>query len=138
MPIPSIGLLACNSFSSNSGTLTGLAAMQVLKEFGGERVGFCSLPALAQEVQRQVQIAKKLEHILIVDGCANACAQKTAEKLGLAQSAGLNLERDLQIQKLGPFSTLSYSEDDLRRVADAIREKLCLLEKSGSLVAPGK
>ncbi len=137
MPIPPIGVLACNSFSSNSGTLTGLAAIQVLKEFGGERVEFCSLPALAQEVPRQVRIAKKLEHILIVDGCANACAQKTAEKLGWRPSAGLNLERDLQIQKHVPFSTLRYSEDDIPRVAEANREKLRLPEKSGSLVAPG-
>jgi uncharacterized metal-binding protein len=124
MKIPRIGLLACNSLSSNSGTITGIAAMQVVKEYGSERVGLCSLPALTHEIPRQVQIAKNLEHMLIIDGCANACAQKTAEKLGLTRSAYLNLEHDLQIKKQGPFSTLMYSEDDIKWVADAIRENL--------------
>lgn len=124
MKSPKIGLLACNSFSSNSGTLTGMAAMQVLKEFGSEKLGICSLPALTHEVPRQVQIAKNLEYILIVDGCANACARKTAEKLGLRRSAYLNLEHDLQIKKQGPFSTLSYSEEDIKRATDSIRENL--------------
>jgi len=132
MKIPRIGLLACNSFSSNSGTITGMAAMQVLKEFVSEKLGLCSLPALMHEVPRPVQIARNMEHMLIIDGCANACARKTAEKLGLTRSAYLNLEHNLKIKKQGPFSTLKYSEDDIKRVADAIRENLKPWETAGT------
>ena len=37
MNIPKIGLLVCNSGSSNSGTLTGVAGMEVVKELGGDQ-----------------------------------------------------------------------------------------------------
>ena len=50
MKAPKIGLLICNSGSSNSGTLTGIAAMEVIKELSSDLIGICSLPALANEI----------------------------------------------------------------------------------------
>jgi uncharacterized metal-binding protein len=127
MKIPKIGLLTCNSGSSNSGTLTGIAAMEVLKELSGELVGICSLPALANEIPRQVLTVKDLKHLIIVDGCRNACAMKVAKKLSLSHDVYLNLENDLKIDKLGPFSTLQYSNEDLNKVKEAIKAKISQL-----------
>lgn len=52
MKVPKIGLIICNSGTSNSGHLTGLVAFEIIKKFGEERVGICSLPALANGVPR--------------------------------------------------------------------------------------
>ncbi len=121
MKIPKIGLLTCNSGSSNSGTLTGIAAMEVLKELSGDLVGICSLPALANEIPRQVLTVKDLKHLIIVDGCRNSCAMKVAKKLSLSHDAYVNLENDLKIDKLGPFSTLQYSNEDVNKIKEAIK-----------------
>ena len=124
MKIPSIGLLICNSGASNSGTLTGVASMEVVKELGGEGVGICSLPALANEIPRQVATVKNLKHLIIIDGCRNACAKKVAEKLSLSADGYLNLEEELRIGKLGPFSTFQYSAEEVQKVKEAIRARI--------------
>jgi uncharacterized metal-binding protein len=124
MNIPKIGLLICNSGSSNSGALTGMAAMEVVKELGGDRVGICSLPALANEIPRQVTTVRNLKHVIVIDGCRNACARKVAEKLSLSSDLYLNLEDDLKIGKSGPFSTFQYSVEDVRRVKEAIQGRI--------------
>lgn len=133
MNIPKIGLLICNSGSSNSGTLTGIAGMEVVKELGGDRVGICSLPALANEIPRQVLTVKNLDHLIVIDGCSNSCAKKVAEKLSLSSDAYVNLEQDLQIKKLGPFSTLRYSSEDVKQVTEAIKERIRPFGEKGSI-----
>ena len=127
MKMPKIGLLTCNSGSSNSGTLTGIVAMEVLKELSGDLVGICSLPALANEIPRQVLTVKDLKHLIIVDGCRNSCAMKVAKKLSLSHDAYVNLENDLKIDKLGPFSTLQYSNEDVNKIKEAIKAKISQL-----------
>ncbi len=124
MKVPKIGLLVCNSGSSNSGMLTGIAAMGILKDLGGDVIGICSFPALANEIPRQVLTLKDLKHLIIIDGCRNSCAMKVAEKLSLSHDAYVNLENDLKIEKLGPFSTLQYSDEDVNKVKEAIKAKI--------------
>jgi len=124
MNIPKIGLLICNSGSSNSGTLTGIASMEVVKDLGGDRVGICSLPALTHEIPRQVATVKNLKYLIVIDGCRNACARKVTEKLSLSNDLYLNLEDDLKIGKSGPFSTFQYSVEDVRRVKEAIQGRI--------------
>lgn len=124
MKTPEIGLLICNSGSSNSGTLTGIASIGLIKELGSDIVGILSLPALANQIPRQVFLAKNLKHLLIIDGCSNSCAKKIAEKSGLSYDNYFNLENDLGIQKSGPFSTLEYSSEDVNNVKEAIKKKI--------------
>ncbi len=109
MGIPKIGLVACNSGASNTGHLTGLAALEVVKKFGSDKVGICSLPALANNIPRQTVLVKKIEHLIVIDGCRNECARKILNTLGIKYENYINLEYDLQINKLGPFTTLDYS-----------------------------
>jgi len=124
MSAPKIGLVACNSGSSNTGHLTGLAALEVVKKFGSEKVGICSLPALANNIPRQTILVKKIEHLMVIDGCRNECARKILNTLGIKYEKYLNLEYDLQINKLGPFTTLEYSEEDVEKVSSAIIKKV--------------
>jgi len=124
MKIPKIGLLTCNSGSSNSGTLTGIASVEVIKELGADLIGICSLPALANQIPRQLSITKNLKHLIVIDGCSNTCAKKVAEKLGLTYDSCLNLENDLMMQKAGPFTALQYSDEDVRKVKDAIKARI--------------
>jgi len=44
--------------------LTGAAALELIKELGGDRVGICSLPALVHEIPRQVATVRNLKHLI--------------------------------------------------------------------------
>jgi len=124
MSTPKIGLVACNSGASNTGHLAGLAALEVVKKFGSEKVGICSLPALANNIPRQTILVKKIQHLIVIDGCRNECARKILNTLGIKYEKYLNLEYDLRINKLGPFTTLEYSEEDVEKVSSAIIKKV--------------
>ncbi len=118
--LPEIGLIICNSGASNSGPLTGLASIEVIKEFANTDI--FSLPALANKILRQLGLVKKVPHLIIIDGCKNGCAKKIAESLQISYDAYLNLEYDLGIKKIGPFTTLQYSEADIGKVKNSIRK----------------
>jgi uncharacterized metal-binding protein len=124
MSTPKIGLVTCNSGASNTGHLAGLAALEVVKKFGSEKVGICSLPALANNIPRQTILVKKIQHLIVIDVCRNECARKIMDTLGIKYEKYLNLEYDLQINKLGPFTTLEYSEEDVEKVSSAIIKKI--------------
>jgi len=117
--IPEVGLVVCNSWSSNTGSLTGEAALRVIKKM--DDVVFFSLPAMATEVARQLYLAREVLHLVVVDGCKNRCALRIIEGLGIKYDAYLNVEFDMGIEKLGPFTTFQYSTNDVRRVASALK-----------------
>ena len=124
MSTPKIGLVACNSGASNTGHLTGLAALEVVKKFGSDKVGICSLPALANNIPRQTILVKEIQHLIVIDGCRNECARKILDTLGIKYENYLNLEHDLQINKLGPFTTMNYSNKDVDKVLSALIKKI--------------
>jgi len=93
-----VGLIICNSGASNTGHLTGLAAVDVVKKLGSQNVGICSLPALANKVPRQTSLVKGIEHLIVIDGCHNECSRKILDDLGIRYDDYLNLEYDLEIK----------------------------------------
>jgi uncharacterized metal-binding protein len=78
-----------------------------------------------------VATIKNLKHLMVVDGCRNACAKKVAEKLSLSRELYLNLEDDLHIAKLGPFTTLQVSVEDVQKVKEAIQARIGALGGQG-------
>jgi len=126
---PDIGILACFSGASNSGFLTGLAALNILKELGENVVGICSLPSLSNRVERQIAITKRLKHLIVIDGCHNSCSKKIADEIGLKYDAYINLE-NLSIKKLGPFTTLKYSDRELDVAIKFIKQKIEEIRKN--------
>jgi len=118
--IPKIGLLVCGSNASNTGGITAQAALETIKE--REEAGILSLPALANAVERQIALAKKVSHVMVVDGCKNACARKIAENMGIEYDAYVNLEYDLKIKKKGPFTTTQYTSEDVIKAKNEIQD----------------
>jgi uncharacterized metal-binding protein len=120
MELPKVGLFACFSGGSNTGSLTGMAALEAVKRLGNETVGICSLPAILNEVPRQSAMMQRIEKLVVIDGCRNACARKLLADKGIVPDVYLNLEEDLHLTKQGPFSSLAFTDDEVKRVADAI------------------
>jgi len=118
--LPQVGLFACFSGGSNTGSLTGLAALEVVRRLGGERVGICSLPALLNQVPRQSALVKKIGKIVVIDGCHNASARQLLAGVGIEPDVYLNLEKHLGIAKSGPFTSLEFTEQQVQTVADAL------------------
>ena len=122
--LPSIGIFACFSGGSNTGSLTGMAALEIVKRLGGDRVGICSMPATLSGVPRQTALVKKISKIVIIDGCHNQCARNLLAGVGIEPALYVNLEEQLGLDKLGPFTSLDYSQQDVMRVADYLEELL--------------
>jgi len=120
MLLPKVGLFACFSGGSNTGSLTGMAALEVVRRLGDEKVGVCSLPAILNEVPRQSAMIRQIEKLLVIDGCHNACARQLLADKGIVPDVYLNLETDLHLTKQGPFSSLAFTADEVNLVADAI------------------
>ena len=119
-PLPKVGLFACFSGGSNTGSLAGMAALEVVRRLGGDVVGVCSLPAVLNEVPRQSATVKKIETIAVIDGCHQACARQLLDRVGIRPAVYMNIETNLGIQKLGPFTSLSFTDEQVNAVADAL------------------
>lgn len=120
MALPEVGLFACFSGGSNTGSLTGLAALEVVRRLGSETVGICSLPAVLNQVPRQSALVQQIERLVVMDGCHNACARQLLAGVGIVPDVYLNLETDLHLSKQGPFSSLAFTDEQVEQVADAI------------------
>ncbi len=120
MTLPKVGLFACFSGGSNTGSLAGLAALEAVRRLGSKTVGICSLPAVLNRVPRQSALVKQIENLMVIDGCRNACARHLLVEKGLEPDVYLNLETDLGLAKQGPFSSLAFTDDEVKLVADAI------------------
>jgi uncharacterized metal-binding protein len=127
-----VGLFVCFSGASNTGTLTGMAALEVVKRLGNEIVGICSLPAVLNRVARQSGLVKQIEKLMVIDGCHNACARQLLAEKGIKPDLYLNLEADLNITKIGPFSSLTFNNDEVNQIAQVIAEKIKLLIREGN------
>lgn len=118
--LPKVGLFACFSGGSNTGSLAGMAALEVVRRLGSDAVGVCSLPAILNQVPRQSALVKKIEKIVVIDGCHNACARQLLAGVGIEPGIYLNLEKDLGMAKKGPFTGLEFTDQEVQAVADAL------------------
>jgi len=122
-----IGIIACASNASNTGSLAGGAALELLKIFG-EKAGICSLPAIATNVPRQTNLVKSIPILVVIDGCHNECAKKILDNVKINPSIYINLEYDLSFKKEGPFTTFNYKEKDVENI---VKHILNVLKKGG-------
>ncbi|NCF75493.1 MAG: hypothetical protein GWO87_03345 [Xanthomonadaceae bacterium] len=117
-----VGLMVCGSNASNTGALTAIAPLRIIKKH--KNVGILSLPSLVNKVPRQTLLMKKLKKIIVVDGCQNEYAKKILENLGIKYDVYINLLYDLSIKKRGPFTTLKYSENEIDLIVKKIEKEL--------------
>jgi len=118
--LPKVGIFACFSGGSNTGSLAGMAALEAVRRLGGDVAGVCSLPAILNQVPRQSALVRRIERIAVVDGCHNECARQLLEGVGIRPAVYLNLEKDLGLHKLGPFTGLAFTDEEVSVVADAL------------------
>ncbi|MCR4438715.1 MAG: putative zinc-binding protein [bacterium] len=131
-PLPKVGLFARSSGGSNTGSLTGLAALEVVRRLGSETVGICSLPATQNDVPRQSALVSKIEKIVVIDGCHNECVRQLLAGVGIQPDVYLNLETEPNLTKQGPFSSLAFTDDPVKRVAQRIIGCVQHVLKSGN------
>ena len=118
-----IGIIACASNASNTGSLTSRVALELAKMLG-EKVGICSLPAIATNVPRQTNLVKSIPTLVVIDGCHNECAKKILDNVKINPSIYINLEYDLDFKKEGPFSTFNYKEDHVKSIVGYVLSKI--------------
>lgn len=78
MMFPKIGLLVCGSNASNTGALTSMTALEIIEE--SPEVGILLLPSLANGVERQAALTKKIGKLIMIDGYHNECIKKYSKQ----------------------------------------------------------
>ncbi len=97
--VPDNALFVCFGAMSNVGMMTGLAAIEAVKQVDPGKAGiFClgGLPTQAPSVLAKTQAVKR---IITVDGCALNCSRKIVEQAGFTPAQTINLVTDCGIQK---------------------------------------
>ncbi|MDH7509518.1 MAG: putative zinc-binding protein [Methanolinea sp.] len=97
---------------ANTGQITNLAAIQLTEEGYGS-IACASLLAIGSE--GLVTSAKKVDEVVVLDGCPMECARKIAESQGVPIGQHLVMT-ELGITK-GP--SRSYTADDIEKVVAA-------------------
>jgi len=118
-----IGVVSCASNASNTGSLAANAALELVRELG-EKAGICSLPAIATNAPRQMNLVKSIPTIVAIDGCHNECARKILANAGIEPLIYVNLEHDLGFKKEGPFTTFNWNTSDVTRIVEYILDKI--------------
>jgi uncharacterized metal-binding protein len=97
--IPENALFVCFGAMSNVGMLTGLAALEAVKQVEPGTAGiFClgGLPTHAPTVLAKTQAVRR---IITIDGCPLNCARKIVEQAGFTPARIINLAADCGIEK---------------------------------------
>ena len=97
--VPDNALFVCFGAMSNVGMMTGLAAIEAVKQVEPGKAGiFClgGLPTQAPTVLAKTQATKR---IITVDGCALNCSRKIVEQAGFTPTRTINLVTECGIQK---------------------------------------
>jgi uncharacterized metal-binding protein len=122
--VPENAIFCCFGCMSSVGTLTGVAVLEAYKQLDKEKNGLFCLSAIAAGVPKHRKTTEQARRIIAVDGCDNKCTTRILGKEGLKVDRSLNLVRDLNIPKIGPFKPFDYKQEDLERtVAEIV--KIC-------------
>ncbi|HVP95067.1 MAG TPA: putative zinc-binding protein [Methanoregulaceae archaeon] len=108
-------IYSCSGIGSNVGQLSNAAACRLTTEgFGG---GSC-LAAVGGNVDKLIEMGKKADERIIIDGCPVACAKK------IMNGQALPIDRYVLITDLGIEKTPgpAYNEHDLETVLKAVKK----------------
>jgi uncharacterized metal-binding protein len=126
--VPENALFVCFGVMSSAGTLTGVAALEAMKKLDPKKTGLFCTSALAVDVPKHKKTTQAAKRIIAIDGCANRCGSRVIEKSGFKVDKGLNLVKDLAIEKRGPFRPFDYTPEELQKTINAII-RICEEEK---------
>jgi uncharacterized metal-binding protein len=97
--VPENALFVCFGAMSNVGMLTGLAALEAVKQVEPGKAGIFCLGGLPTQAPSVLAKTKAVQHIITVDGCPLNCARKIVEQAGFTPTRIINLVTDCGIQK---------------------------------------
>jgi uncharacterized metal-binding protein len=121
--VPDNALFVCFGGMSNVWTLTGLAALETVKEAGPDKAAIFCLGGLPTGAPSVLYKTGRVKRIVVVYGCPLNCARKIVEAAGFTPHTAITLVDDCGIKK-GPSS--QYTADDLAlvtaRILAAIRD----------------
>lgn len=115
--VPETALFVCFGAMSNVGMMTGLAAIEAVKQVEPGKAGiFClgGLPTQAPSVLTKTQAVKR---IVTVDGCPLNCARKIVEQAGFKPTQTINLVTDCDIPKK---SSSRFDPNEMQPAIEAI------------------
>lgn len=118
---PENALFICFGGLSNVGTLSGLAALEVVRELTPQKACiFClgALPARSESVMEKTRAARR---IVTVDGCDKNCARNIVVEAGFQPTRSITIEQDCGIEKKPTFA---FGDSDLQKVKQAILNAL--------------
>jgi len=118
---PETALFVCFGGMSNTGVLTGLAGLEVMKRLGRPNACVFCLGGLPTQAPSVLKATDQAKYIVTVDGCAVNCARKIVEQAGYTPDASLTLVNDCGITKK---SSLEYTDEDLETVVQALLQTL--------------
>ncbi len=97
--IPENALFVCFGAMSNVGMMTGLAAIEAVKQVEPGKAGIFCLGGLPTQAPTVLEKTRAVKHIITVDGCPLNCSRKIVEQAGFTPSVTINLVTDCGIQK---------------------------------------
>jgi len=115
--VPENALFVCFGAMSNVGMMTGLAAIEAVKQVKPGKAGiFClgGLPTQAPDVLTKTRAVKR---IITVDGCTLNCSRKIVEQAGFVPAQTINLVTDCKIEKK---SSSQFDLEEMQPSVEAI------------------
>lgn len=120
---PETALFVCFGAMSNVGMMTGLAALEAVKQVEKGKAGIFCLGGLPTQAPTVIAKTKAVKRIVTVDGCPLNCARKIIEQAGFTATKTINLVTDCKIEKK---SADQYDPSELgiaiTAIIDAINE----------------
>jgi uncharacterized metal-binding protein len=119
--VPDCALFVCFGGMSNVGTLTGLAAMEAVKQAGPGKAAIFCLGGLPTQAPTVLDKTSRVERIVVVDGCPLNCARKIVEAAGFTPTESITVVDDCGIKK-GPAT--QYTPEDVTAVTQRILQAM--------------
>lgn len=131
MNVIKVGLSACTGFDYPEGTLTRMIGYKVLEDLRPDSTVLICLPALAADVEEDIEFGEKYPTI-VIEGCEKKCCTRVFSEKNLAN----NIKYTYNIQELikgNPKLKLDTSKlliskpelnEDLKKMINDIAEKI--------------
>lgn len=115
--VPENALFVCFGAMSNVGMMTGLAAIEAVKQVAPGKAGIFCLGGLPTQAPTVLAKTKAVKRIITVDGCVLNCSRKIVEQAGFSPAVTINLVTDCGIQKK-PSS--QFDQNEMQPAVEAI------------------
>jgi uncharacterized metal-binding protein len=110
-------ILACDGAAS-VGQVGHAVAVELTNTVESARM--CCITAVAAESKAHVDIARRARKLIVINGCANRCASKVLERLGIPYT----YETVISKEGVDKVPTLDFDEEDVSRIARKITDEV--------------